>query len=50
MPFVTCSGTTTKPINIKFTPNSALKILNEKNIGEFLYDDGSLAKKNGIFT
>lgn len=50
MPFISCSGTTTKPINIKFSPNSAIKTLEEKNIGEFQYDDGSLAERRGVFT
>lgn len=49
LPFMKCEGTTTKPIQVKFCPESAKKILKEKNIGEYIYDVGEKAKKHATF-
>lgn len=49
MPFVNCAGSATKPISIKFAPVGNVKALEEKNIGEYLFDDGSKAAQKGIF-
>lgn len=49
LPFTKCAGTQTKPIQVKFCPSPAKKILKEKNIGDYIYDDGAKAKKHKVF-
>jgi len=49
LPFINCENPSTNPIKIKFTPQSTINILQKKNIGNFLYDSGNLAKQYDIF-
>jgi len=49
-PFIPCLNSTTKPLKIKFTPESQVATLVEKNIGKYLFDTGEVSKLNGIFT
>lgn len=49
LPFIKCAEPSTNPIRIKFAPHHAVKILRKKNIGNFKYDSGHLAKKHKSF-
>jgi len=49
LPFINCENPSTNPIKIKFSPQSSVSILQKKNIGNFIYDSGALAKQNDVF-
>jgi len=50
LPFQPCENPTTNPIKIKFVPASTLADIEKKNIGDFKFDTGDLAKPHDIFT
>lgn len=49
LPFIPCDTPSTIPIKIKFVPADSKESLEKKNIGQFNYDTGDLAKKHKIF-
>lgn len=49
LPFTPCDAPTTKPIKIKFVPGGCVEDVKKKNIGEFEWDKGDLAKQHKIF-
>jgi len=49
LPFEPCLDPTTTPIKIKFVPASSMADVEKKNIGEFVFDMGDLAKQRKVF-
>lgn len=49
LPFKACDTPATTPIRIKFVPGSCLEDIKKKNIGEFKFDTGELAKQHKVF-
>lgn len=49
MPFKPCEAPSTTPIRIKFVPGSSVEDIKKKNIGQFEYDTGALAKQYKVF-
>jgi len=49
LPFKPCDTPTTTPIRIKFVPGASLNDVKKKNIGQYEFDTGALAKKHKVF-